>query len=328
MRTCPRNVSPTKPAGVVWLAMAVAVSTIVAGVPARSAWAQQRGEGEDRVLATRDNWQIHITYFKSTLGREAPVVLALHNIGGNRLVWHDGFAQKLNEAGFAVVTVDLRKHGQSTTVADADNPDSKKAQGDVTDLSRDDVVAMLEDLKAVKRFLCQEHNNGELNIRKTAVVAAESTVPLAIAFAEYDRRLPPHTDAPTLAARTPRGQDVQAVVMLSPDESYKGLSSTKSLQYLRTPQFAISFLVCVGSKDNRDRGQSNRIFRQVSGITQNRDRTYRETYNVQLRGTDLLSRDLRVEDHILTFLERHLKELEGDQYEWKDRVPKTGRTCG
>ena len=77
-----------------------------------------------RVLQTDDNWGIYITFFpapgdREVFTKEAPVVILLHGDKQNRLVYEGprGLATRLQQEGCAVITVDLRKHGQSTNVA-------------------------------------------------------------------------------------------------------------------------------------------------------------------------------------------------------------------
>jgi hypothetical protein len=283
--------------------------------------------GEDKVLTAIDGWQIHITYFKSTLGKDAPVVILLHNKGGNRLVWNP-FAQKLNDAGYAVVTVDLRKHGQSTGVLAEDAGETKKTQagGDATDLSKADYVLMGADLEAIKQFLYDEHQQESLNMRRTAIVAPEMSTPITVAFTQNDWLKKPAPDAPTLAARTPRGQDIQALVIISPESTVNGVTgTTQLLNTLKEPNLLgwgnIAFLFCVGKKDGLDKRQADKLYRQVSN-PKTEDRVYKQEYDTNFRGTDLIGKNLKVEDHILVFLDKHLKNLDGPAYDWRDRKPR------
>jgi hypothetical protein len=72
---------------------------------------------EKKVFQTDDGKTVHATYFKSPGDRESPVVVLLHMKDGNRFVWQggeeDSFARKLQKEEFAVITVDLRYHGES-----------------------------------------------------------------------------------------------------------------------------------------------------------------------------------------------------------------------
>jgi hypothetical protein len=64
-------------------------------------------------------WPIVTTYFESQSGKESPVIILLTSTEGsdkvdarNRLIWQST-ALALQKSGFAVITADLRKHGES-----------------------------------------------------------------------------------------------------------------------------------------------------------------------------------------------------------------------
>lgn len=286
----------------------------------------------EQPLVTNDGWRIACTYWEAPGGKESPAVILLHSRDGNQLVWKNGLAERLQREGYAVLSVDLRKHGESKkaggVVADA-GPGSKiKTKGPkkvanaaAADLKKDDYEKMVsEDLAAVKKFLYDEHQAQRLNMRKTAIVAADMTCPLAGDFAWKDWLRTPHNDAPTLEASTPRGQDVRALVFLSPDVSAANLRTGASVLQLRNPVWGVSFLVCNGSKDALDKGTAEEIFKQVSGPAANESRTYHKTYDTKFRGTDLLGKKLQVEEHVLAFLEKHLKQLPDTWQNRKSRL--------
>lgn len=277
---------------------------LLAVVACSSAWAQSSGAvTEDRQLRAKDGWPIRITYFKSPAGRESPVVVLLHMEGGNRQIWK-AFGQKLQAEGFAAISVDLRKHGESQPSGGATA--GKRRPG----LTANDYKAMVsQDLEAVKRFIFEEHQNENLNMRKLSIVAAEMSAPIAINYAILDWNKKPHDDAPTPAARTPRGQDVRALVLLSPQDRVPGVSTGRAMPILRNPQLGISFLIGVGQKDGLDKGEAKKLHSQLTTIEGNEKRMYLQEYPYNLRGTDMLGKKIRTEDHILFFLNEHLKKL-------------------
>ena len=273
---------------------------------------------ENRVLTTPDGWQIHITYFKSLVGKEAPVLLLLHQRGGNRLVWNR-FAKAMQSIGYAVVTVDMRKHGQSKGFA-AGSPAKKKSKKGAgpNDLRPIDYRNMVQfDLETVKAFLLSEHNQGHLNVRKLGIVAPGMSAPIAVAFTAIDWAKKPYDDAPTLAARTPRGQDVRALVLISPVENLPGFRVGRSLRALGNPVFDIACLVAYGTKDRRDKGAARRMYQKLTGRTGNKNRMYLDQFKTSLSGTDMLNRDTGIERHMLNFFDKHLKKLDSP---WRTRV--------
>src|SRR5690606_10555327 len=117
--------------------------------------------------------------------------ILLHGKGGDRLVWEQkgagatgkSFAAVLQDQGYAVVSVDLRKHGESK-------------REDDKELRPDDYRAMVGDLEAVKKFLLAEHQEKKLNINKLGIIAADDMAPVAVTFAQIDWQKKPYDDAP------------------------------------------------------------------------------------------------------------------------------------
>lgn len=290
------------------------------GLP-RIAPAQNNGGQDDlspspETLRTEDGWPIHITYFPSPEEKKAPVVVLLHGQGDDRLVWRQGpkrgLAERLQDHGYFVITVDLRKHGES-------RPPGQRR--DAENLRPGDYRAMVNrDLEAVKKFIYEQHQQKKLNMRKMAIVAAEESAPIAVQYALMDWLKKPWPDAPTFAARTPRGQDVRALVLLSPKEAVPGILAARALRQLRNPAWGVSFLVMYGSRNNRDvEKAANNVYKIVSGPPANADRTYLQPFDVPLQGTDLLGQSQlegRPEAYILSFLDEHLKQLPDP---WEDR---------
>jgi len=232
------------PRNATWLSL---VLVFTFGTGATNIWAQtspsksRSATVEERTIRASDGWPIHIAYYASELKKEAPVVVLLHMKGGNSLIWQskNGLARKLQDDGFAVIAVDLRKHGKSKLTSSNSTKKAKDAGG-ASDLKRDDYQRMVErDLEVVKAFILSEHQKQNLNVKKLGIVAAEMSAPIAINFTVRDWLKLPYDDAPTLAARTPRGQDVHALALFSPDTSCPGVITAKSLPFLKNRPIAI-----------------------------------------------------------------------------------------
>jgi pimeloyl-ACP methyl ester carboxylesterase len=272
-------------------------------------------------VTTGDGWRIALTYHKSQAGRESPIVVLLHMKGGNRLVWNNGFAEQLWDAGYAVIAVDLRGHGESKPAAAALSASGRR-QGN-TDLKAADYRNMVtQDLEAVKQFIFGEHEEQALNMRKMAIVAPEMSAPIALNFAMLDWLKRPHDDALTPEAQTPRGQDVRALVLISPEESLSGMNSNDAIALLREPARGVAFYIGYGTKDKKDEGQAQKIYKKLTQIHGNEDRMYLIEYPIKLRGTDLFGQPAqKLEANILTFLDAHLKQLTDP---WRDRKSRLG----
>lgn len=310
------------PQRLVWMgAFLVAMSSSVVSSPAQQPAAQKKmGVVREVSLRAADGWRLAATYYESTEGREASVVILLHGEGGNRLVWTNNFAKRLQDEGYAVLAFDFRKHGQSVLPGIDALPPAARPRVAAQGLNNADYVAMAAiDLDAAKKFLMQEHQDQKLNIRKTAIVAADISVPIAATYAVADWQKAPYPDAPTLAARTPKGQDVRALVLISPADNLPGLRAGQAYNALRAPLWNVAVLVAVGDQDPQDRGTARKIHQQLAATAGNDRRMYLKNYKTKFRGTDLIGQRLGVEEHMLAFLEEHVKRLNSDNDAWRDR---------
>ncbi len=288
--------------------------------------------GTPRVLQTDDNWQIYITYFpapgdREQITKEAPVVVLLHGDkqGENRLVYEGprGLAARLQADGCAVVTVDLRKHGQSTNVAQGGGSSGGKSEGTIQSADYRDMVEF--DLEAVKHFIQQQHQAKKLNMRKLGIVGADSSVGVAAAFAAADWNKEPYDDAPSDEMKTPRGQDVRALVLLSPPARVKGLNLNEAITQLRNPDWNIAFLTLYGKANRTDAKDAIALDKRLCGTNKaSKDRMYLVGVNVPSHGTDLLGiREVDTETAIIKFFKRHLFDLRDS--EWRDRQSRLNR---
>lgn len=294
----------------------------------QTAWAQVReGARFERVLQTDDDWQIYITYYpapgeKEGVTKESPVVVLLHGDKENRLVWEgEGrLASRLQQQGYAVITVDLRKHGQSTNVARlaGDSPAGGKST-DGTNLHDVDYQNMVNfDMEAVKKFIYEQHQAKKLNMRKMAIVGAESSAAVALYYAVADWSKEPYDDAPSDELKTPRGQDVRALVLLSPAQKVKGLPLGEVVGAVRNPDWNIAFATMCGKLNRTDDKDAVAIHHKLFGTTKaNEDRIYLIRYNTNARGTTLLGRkEIEAESTIIKFFAKHLRLADS---EWRDR---------
>ncbi len=315
---------------------------------------------EDKTIQSpADGWPLKLTYYRSSEGKEAAAVVLLHMKGESRLTWTapKGFAEQLHAKGFAVIAVDLRKHGQSKPGAEDDDPKkaaapdkdkAKKAAGG-SDLKPTDYPLMVRDMDGVKKFIFEEHQKGNLNMRKTAIVAPTMSAAIAITFAAADWAKVPYDDAPNLAAKTPRGQDIQAMIFLSPETTLPQVPAHQIAGQLKSTPMAA--FVVVGGSDTQDKDQAKKLFQLLGGDPakteapkkkaetkpdskkaakekesekgaekKNDERFfYGELKGVKLRGTDLLGTPLKIEGAMIGFLEDHVRSLKGPVYEWRDR---------
>ena len=277
------------------------------------------------VVDAPDKFPIKFSYYPALAEKnpdglsKAGVVVLLHGDKGSRINWDKGsspagkpsFPAVLQDQGYAVVTVDLRKHGQSVI------------EGREDPLQNDDYLKMAAgDLKAVKDFLQIEHQAKNLNMGKMAIIAAGFSAPVATAFAQFDWEQKPHDDSPLPESRTPRGQDVKAIILLSPDPTAGRLKTTQSLAYLNRQNLAIQLLV--GKQDTLDKGATQNCYKACGADSKKSvGRVELVELEMKERGTDLFGKAPQlVETPVLKFLDTHLKKL---NITWVDRRSRLDR---
>lgn len=284
-------------------------------------------------IVTKDGLPLSAMYWPSRLKAQGGVVVLLHGLSGNQLDWGK-LPDTLQGAGYAVIAVDLRGHGQSTGKLGAANDaveakakskskaKPSKAAVESTTLKARDFQAMVQlDMKAVKQFIFSEHQKQMLNMNKTAIIGAGLGATVALKFAEFDWLQEPYNDGP-IGNQTPRGQDVRALVLLTPDADVSGLPLPDAVKVLRAPLFNVAIMFGVGNKDKQDKGQTKKLYDLAITPDKNIDRMYLQEYNSTARGCGLLGRNLPVEQNILKFLEAHLSSV---QSEWRDRESRVGK---
>lgn len=283
------------------------------------------------VFTTKDGISIAATYWPSGLKQDASVIVLLHGSNGNQLDW-GALPKKLQDEGFAVIAVDLRGHGQSkgaTPAGEAVETKTAKTKGkgakssvDAGSLKARDYGAMVRlDLEAVKAFIYSEHQQHKLNMNKMGIVGAGLGATVALHFAAVDWLKAPHSDGP-VGGQTPRGQDVRALVLLTPDPDITGLPLPDAVKTLRLPDFQVAMLFGVGQKDKADKGQTKKLYDQaVTPKDKNEGRMYFKDYNTPARGTALL-KNAQVESNISVFLKKHVQAVPS---EWRDRESRLGK---
>lgn len=293
----------------------VAVAISVGGLSTTVAVSQddaKKTEGVPGVVTAADGWDIHYTYWESPMVKEAPVIILLHGKGQARLIWKAlPLAKELAKKQFAVIAVDLRKHGESKAPENA----SVRAKSDK--LTKDDYTGMvLGDLEAIKKFIYAEHQAQRLNMRKLGVVATDMSTVIALNWTQVDWSKKPFDDAPVAAARTPRGQDVQALVLVSPDESLPGVGTIQATRFLRTT--GISVLLLSSRKTSAENRSAAKMYAQLGGAQQNEKekRIYNISADIKLSGTNLLARQPQLQAGAQKFLEDHVMKHVAP---WKDR---------
>lgn len=291
-------------------------------------------KGEPKTLITKDGWNIATNYFTSSREKDAAVVVIVPGKNDNQAMWQ-AFAAELNSVhDLAVITVDLRKQPKGKTTP------PEKAVGAAKNpmVSKQDVEAMLAlDLEAVKKFIYEEHQEKRLNMRRLGLVAGDVGTAVAVQYAVLDWLKTPHDDGPTLLTRTPRGQDVQALVLLSPTDTHPGTNILKGLPVLR--EAGVACMQVYSTKAKKDVEAADKIHQALGGNKTDKPEKPKEGETAKpsklalvpldltaAKGVDLLGKPVVIGNQSVPvnaiiggFLAKHLKEPD---IEWRDRKSK------
>ncbi|MCE9545980.1 MAG: alpha/beta hydrolase [Planctomycetia bacterium] len=200
-------------------------------------------------LDTKDGMALKATFYGSNKGKKAVPVIILHEWNGSREAYKD-LALYLQSKGCAVLVPDLRGHGESTQF----HPGGQERAVTLVanKVKKAEIQSMVtEDLEAIKRFLMTKNNAGELNIEKLCVVGSEMGAVVAANWAVLDWSWP---KLPTYK----QGQDVKALVLISPEWAVRGMGLSTTLDNSKLQQ-ELSMMILVGGKDRKAQQGAERI---------------------------------------------------------------------
>jgi len=273
-------------------------------------------EPENVSVDTKDGVSIKATYYASKLKKKAVPIIMLHGWMGNRSEWH-AMATHLQRQGYAVICPDLRGHGQSLKYklesGDTEEFDLEKMKGP-------DLEKMVFDVEAAKQFLVKKNNAGELNIEALCVVGAHlgATIGMKWCVQDWNVRILPSFK---------QGQDVKAMILLSPVETFKGVTTREPMAH-QVVRGQLSTMICVGKEDAKALADAKRMYTAMLRFHGKPPATEEEAVKKQdlffveeatsLQGTDLLRNGLQTPAEIQKFLYLRLS-LKLEQYEWTER---------
>ncbi|MBQ2820165.1 MAG: alpha/beta fold hydrolase [Thermoguttaceae bacterium] len=175
-------------------------------------------------LETSDGVLLSATFFPGNRGKKSVPVILLHDWNGER---KDVFtlAEELQAVGCAVLVPDLRGHGKSNRVLvgpeDTEEFEAKKR------MTLQDMQAVIAaDMPALKRFLMQQNNAGNLNIDKLCVGGVGYGGMMAAYFANADW----NPMVKRKKAKSSQG-DVKGFFIVSPPKNLKGVRFTDTFSY-------------------------------------------------------------------------------------------------
>lgn len=269
---------------------------------------------------TKDGFVLRATYYPGTNKEDSVPIIMVHDYGQHsRAEFHRLALGLQKNRGHAVLVPDLRGHGDSTRRRMPDGSDKEVAYDQ---LKPNDFAAMIAmDLEECKRFLMRKHHAKELNIEKLVVVGAGpmgSVVALNWVHQDWSWKQTPFLK---------QGQDVKALVLLSPANNFKTL---KTAQVFSHPYIAAKLSVMlVGGKTESDVKQLHNKFKakhapmpeDEAERVRNQD-LFLVLEETDLRGAALLGPELKVSPTIMQFIDLRIVNKSED-FPWKSRERKT-----
>lgn len=299
------------------LALAAGLYLFQVSSTAQAQNANLPGGGQAVTLETKDGVLLQCTWYPGKPSKKTVPVVLVHGLEGQRKEW-DSLAATLSKAGHAVLTVDLRGHGESMKA---------RVNGVLVDIKPDrfnknDYANMVVfDLEAVKKHLMAEHNAGNINIELLCLIGSEEGALFATNFAARDWSWP---QLPALK----QGQDVRAMVLISPEQNVRGYMMDLNSLPRNSTTGEVSTMIIVGKMNIGDYGDAKRLHNAFSRFHLPEPATPEDKKDKQdlilygadtkLKGTKLLQPDLNLDGVILKFIEYRLTNKEMN-YPWRNR---------
>lgn len=279
---------------------------------------EELGPPESVSITTKDKVILSCMYYPGAKSKETIPIILLHDWGSSRqdLLPMAEYLQKTYK--HSVIVPDLRGHGDSVRVEGFDK------QVDYKKFKKNEVSAVVNDIERCKKFLMKRNNEGELNIEMLSIVAIGKLAVPAVDWCIADWEWQP-------VGGRKQGQDVKAILMISPEQKLKGMNMKQSLKSNlfsgRNGATPIAFYA-VWSENDEVRSKegatiSKLMKKQREKLTDQLMAIRRPYEKTGLNGTDLV-RDPRhkvVYDDIHKFLQFYLINNK-EQMPWQNRARK------
>jgi dienelactone hydrolase len=220
-------------------------------------------------FVTEDQVKIYASWivpFEERTEKKVPVIL-VHHFGGSRLQW-DAFTPLLLEKGYAVLAIDLRGHGKSTTKGKT--PLNVKA----ADFLQNEGENMLLDVKAAIKWLKTQDN---IDSKKIGIIGGSLGANVAFVSAGAFK-------------------EIRAAVALSP-----GMERLVGVEVRKFKPRSILFLATLGD------GQGASAFAAEALANLTEDPKEAKTYKGKAHGIAILHDSREAQEDTLNWLEQMLR---------------------
>ena len=275
------------------------------------------------LLESKDGVELRAQWFGGVNGKKTLPIILVHDWDSDRSTLSNFAARLQKDLEAAVIVPDLRGHGESMTVKGGED------ELDRNRFKKNQLLTFVNDIDACRRFLQTKNDEGELNLDLLTVIACGKSSVHGVNWCIEDWSW-------QSVGGVKQGQNVKALVMVSPRKKFKSVSISQSL---KAPLYArgsdgIAVLVVYGEGDPGSAKDGATIH---DGLKKSRkepteyssadERNERQTVYEMVLPTNATSTDLVNENSdkminaLKLFLE--LKVLaKKDDYAWQSRAEK------
>jgi len=281
-------------------------------------------------LVTKDGVQLTMTYYPSAerpgtpAAKQVTPVVLLHDLKDTRATFGALAAQlqapvddPATRPTFAVVAVDLRGHGDSTKQL---LPNGAQQELDAAKINPAGLAAMVAfDMEAVRSWLVSKNDQGVFNLNKLCLVGAGMGANVAANWAAQDWAAPP-------LAVVKQGQDVKALVLISPRWTFRGLTMQGPMQQQGLKQ-NVAWLILSGAEDADVANDTRRLYAQLvrfhpEGKVAGASGLNSIAWPTSLQGGKLLAQNgASISEQAAKFLTLHVASQELPWINRRDRLP-------
>ena len=308
--------------------LSMIVTAAAAGLPAAPLMSQpgvstsDKPQSEKVLLNTKDGVRIVAVYFPAFIKTDrsktpnpdvgkgiAPVIL-IHDWNG-RASELFSLASYLQKSKMSVLAIDLRGHGDSKTQVVA----GQEIKIDRKRIKNSFMQTAVYDIEAGKVFLKKKNNNKQVNIEMLTVIGTGAGAALALNWSAMDWNAKP-------LPNRKQGQDVKALILLSPKLTYKGINARAALGHPAMRNFiSVQTISGARSSSNKD---ADKIYDTLhnSKNEESKTRVVNIELDTNLEGPRILTSPLghSTAEHMEKFINARVFKF-ADKFQWADRTP-------
>ncbi len=292
-----------------YLAAVMAASTAFA--QGRTGAKKEKPKPRTVTLKTKDGIKLSAYYFPSDQEKKAIPVLLIHEWQGQASPFAK-LVMALNKAGCAVLIPNYRGHGSSKEYIDVRG---ETREFNLAQMSKRDVENIIAyDLEKAKSFLKDENNAETLNLNALVVIGVREGCVMAARWAQRDWNFPS-------IGNVKQGQDVKALVLISPKKQIKGVAIDPTL----TDRNIISLpIMVVAGKSSEEADEAERIGKRIQSFKKRLGRGVAEGFdlampNNKLSGAALINEQSSGVIPVITNFVKSQVTISDDENPWIER---------